>query len=91
VQVLLALKRSNLIKKIKEENVHVNMADAGAVQAVHAAQAVPLLLPLFPVPSMFTCIWLLHPAACCCGRQPARLAGRPGQQQRFDDDETIFP
>lgn len=27
-QVLLALKRSNLVKKIKEDNVHVNMADA---------------------------------------------------------------
>lgn len=28
-QVLLALKRSDLIKKIREENVHVNMQDAG--------------------------------------------------------------
>lgn len=28
-QVLLSLKRSGLIKKIREENVHVNMHDAG--------------------------------------------------------------
>ena len=55
VQVLLALKRSNLIKKIKEENVHVNMADAGALQAVQAVQTVSLLLPPF-----LACCILLH-------------------------------
>ena len=38
MQVLLALKRSNLIKKIKEENVHVNMADAGACGAVQTVR-----------------------------------------------------